>query len=179
MLRRALIAGLTLATALCGVAMVASFDVLREEPLFPLAATLPGRTIKIWETTDGSSLYVQFLKGEMSCVLLRPVDPSILVPKSGFGVHGFARFRKFGLYSPSKAASQGYQKVARAWSISLWLLVIAFGTYPVTAFIRGPLRRSRRRKRGQCVNCGYDLRGSPDGRCPECGDERPPGEEID
>ena len=23
----------------------------------------------------------------------------------------------------------------------------------------------------QCLNCGYDLRGLPDGRCPECGTE--------
>lgn len=29
----------------------------------------------------------------------------------------------------------------------------------------------RWRKPGYCVTCGYDLRGNPLGRCPECGAE--------
>src|SRR5436309_1373752 len=29
--------------------------------------------------------------------------------------------------------------------------------------------RRRRRRLGLCLRCGYDLRGSPSGACPECG----------
>ena len=35
-------------------------------------------------------------------------------------------------------------------------------------------RRMIRRKRGRCLNCGYDLRGTSEGEvCPECGEESP------
>ena len=55
-----------------------------------------------------------------------------------------------------------------AVSIPLWFATLAFAAYPALALIRGPFRRYRRRKRGLCATCGYDLRGSPE-RCPECG----------
>ena len=41
-----------------------------------------------------------------------------------------------------------------------WLLIVAFAAYPSLVLVRGPLRRHLRRKRGLCLNCGYDLRGS-------------------
>ena len=50
-----------------------------------------------------------------------------------------------------------------------WVPALAFAAYPVFAFIRGPLRRWRRRRRGLCVNCAYDLTGNVSGVCSECG----------
>ena len=54
-------------------------------------------------------------------------------------------------------------------------LSVAFAAYPFAAFIRGPvLRPWRRRRKGLCLNCGYDLRGNVSGVCPECGREAKP-----
>jgi len=41
----------------------------------------------------------------------------------------------------------------------LWMLCLGFGA----------VRRRRRLKRGLCVKCAYDLRGTSSGVCPECG----------
>ena len=50
-----------------------------------------------------------------------------------------------------------------------WFAVAVFAAYPTIGFIRGPLRRYRRRKRGWCIHCAYDLTGNVSGTCPECG----------
>ena len=57
-----------------------------------------------------------------------------------------------------------------------WILCLLFATYPTITFIRGLLRRRRRRRKGRCLNCNYDLTGTESGICPECGEgveERP------
>jgi len=41
------------------------------------------------------------------------------------------------------------------------------GTLPI---VRGPIQRWWRRRHRRCEDCGYDLRGSRGGRCPECGE---------
>ena len=55
--------------------------------------------------------------------------------------------------------------------IPLWILVALFVAYPTIAFIRGPLRRWRRHRKGLCTECSYDLTGNESGVCPECGIE--------
>lgn len=60
----------------------------------------------------------------------------------------------------------------RTWILGfpLWAPFALFAFYPALAFIRGPLRRYRRRKRGLCLRCGYNLEGNVSGACPECGE---------
>ena len=55
------------------------------------------------------------------------------------------------------------------YSWSYYLLIIPL-SIPGMFCVLGALRRMRRRYRGHCVLCGYDLRASPE-RCPECGCE--------
>jgi len=54
--------------------------------------------------------------------------------------------------------------------LQLWFVVVLCSPYPAVAFIRGPFRRSRRRKKGLCLKCGYNLTGNVSGICPECGE---------
>jgi hypothetical protein len=56
-------------------------------------------------------------------------------------------------------------------TVPYWLLVGLFGAVPVWRGVRWAVRapRERRRRRGLCVQCGYDLRASESGKCPECG----------
>ena len=45
---------------------------------------------------------------------------------------------------------------------------LVFVSWWVTAKCRA-LRSARKPQAGSCANCGYDLRGLPEPRCPECG----------
>ena len=56
--------------------------------------------------------------------------------------------------------------------VPLWIVTLLFAAYPAFAFIRGPLRRWRRRHRGLCLKCGYNLEGNVSGVCSECGKAR-------
>jgi hypothetical protein len=66
------------------------------------------------------------------------------------------------------------------WDLDLrvpfWLIFLALATPPGLMFLLKALRflrRRRRRLRGLCARCGYDLRGGTSVRCPECGEIGP------
>ena len=69
------------------------------------------------------------------------------------------------LLLPELAWAGGSLYIVLPW----WMPTLALATYPTIAFVRGPLRRRRRRKRGECVSCGYNLMGNVTGVCSECG----------
>ena len=52
-------------------------------------------------------------------------------------------------------------------TLPLWTFVVLFALTPLVRMRRLSLRRSRRIGM-QCLQCGYDLRATPE-RCPECG----------
>ena len=70
----------------------------------------------------------------------------------GPGLGTLPRIRRWGIYSPMGA------------------LMVLLAAYPAIAFIRGPFRRWRRRRKGRCLRCGYNLEGNESGTCPECGE---------
>lgn len=70
---------------------------------------------------------------------------------------GFARGAEF--YSGSGASSELRYVLLPHWCVALGFALIAFAILRVLRV---------RRTAGFCVNCGYDLRATPD-RCPECG----------
>lgn len=59
----------------------------------------------------------------------------------------------------------------RTISFPLWFPALVFAAWPMAAFIRGPERRRCRRKRGLCLEYGYNLTGLTEPWCPECGTE--------
>ncbi len=52
--------------------------------------------------------------------------------------------------------------------LPFFLLAGLFGAYPMWQLALWN-RRIRRRMKGLCVNCAYNLHGLPEPRCPECG----------
>jgi hypothetical protein len=80
---------------------------------------------------------------------------------------------RFGLALPSWEAKSIWVGNVGFFLFPLWCPLVLFSIYPAVAFIRGPVRRWRRRRHGLCLRCGYNLTGLTEPRCPECGEQVP------
>ena len=68
--------------------------------------------------------------------------------------------------------NSGRQQSAEYYvSFPLWAPFFLLTLLLAPASYRGPARRWRRRKRGECAECGYNLTGNVTGVCSECGAE--------
>jgi hypothetical protein len=100
----------------------------------------------------------------------RPTPPPLSPRFSRLG------FTWYHIPLPGQTVNQGGERYTfsrgrqDSFSVPFWIVLL-----PSAIFIaRRSLRhrtRERRRARGHCVQCGYDLRSNPD-RCPECGSAR-------
>ncbi|MCB9852726.1 MAG: hypothetical protein H6819_06495 [Phycisphaerales bacterium] len=105
----------------------------------------------------------------LACDLPFPGGSPTRDVKLSWGGFRFERWDWVGI-SDSISTNQplgAYLSTYRGISMPFWALLLVSSLYPIVFVLQGPLRR-RRRMRGQCLACGYDLAHSPH-RCPECG----------
>jgi hypothetical protein len=135
----------------------------------PAAAT---GLVNLKPDPDRWSLYAQsgklFLLRERS--ILDPADVPRVIKSGidqrsllGFGTERWQKSHNW----PVDRGTLTYGSVLNAYFCPLWSCVIVFLVLPLVELPR-ITRNFRRRRRGLCVNCGYDLRASPT-KCPECG----------
>ena len=91
------------------------------------------------------------------------------------GKMGFRFYRARFFMGPGRS----YSRTVYTVFAPRWFVVSLLGAYPLIA-LSGSLKRRwrnrRRRRRGLCLQCGYNLTGVPEPRCPECGTAQIPKE---
>ena len=65
------------------------------------------------------------------------------------------RSRQFAFAEVKYVARLDGNDLEHELAVPFSVLTILFAAYPTIAFIRGPLRRWRRRRKGLCLKCGY------------------------
>jgi hypothetical protein len=101
-------------------------------------------------------------------------EPSKLWRGKGWVVETIERHRSRDFYGSENSFAGFYfsrssYRGTREWYVGFpyWFLIILTSAVAIMAIVL--LRRhGRRRITGACINCGYDLRATPE-RCPECG----------
>ena len=74
----------------------------------------------------------------------------------------------FDWHTKSTPPVQGWELSSGDVMFPLWPIALLTAIWPAV-WLRRFLRDRHRRRSGLCVGCGYDLRGNPQGGCPECG----------
>jgi hypothetical protein len=78
-----------------------------------------------------------------------------------------------GVWWQSLERSDGTRNLRITLRTPTYLLLPILAGPPLWALLRGPVRRSRRRAKGLCETCAYNLTGNVTGICPECGTPNP------
>jgi hypothetical protein len=126
-------------------------------------SNLPGGKDAAWQIQGGSST-----ADDQKFIDFR--DSLFAPPAEKYSIIGFRLAS--GTLSLTSQINSKYTVIA----LPYWFLVIVFGVLPMGPF-KGAWQRRRRRRRGLCITCGYDIRASSN-RCPECGAEIPDPEKI-
>ena len=102
------------------------------------------------------------LRVSQSMLIYKEPDPSW----TGLHSSGFTGFHTSWTpsYSCDKNSRFGYWRLA----IPFWIPTSLFSIILLPPLVQSYRRRSRR-KNGLCENCGYNLKGLTEQRCPECG----------
>lgn len=127
-------------------------------------------TAHVWREylTSTRSLELEFQNGHLMVTYARTTRSARTATEQEISLGPLGAFWFY-----ARDAAGGTWRYVRL-GLPLWILVIVLLTYPVVAFVRGPLRIYRRSKCNQCLQCGYDLTGNTSGVCPECGEQLVP-----
>ncbi len=118
---------------------------------------VPGNQIWIADRLEQARLQAGIVKGKLHLVYSRPLEQQGKSDaEADYGV----------VYARRVVNGQVEASGVGGW---VWVPGGLLVMPPVVGFVRGPLRRRRRRKENRCLRCGYPLRGLPERRCPECG----------
>jgi len=136
------------------------------------------RGVEVWDFGDAAKV----LKDSVKYIEdFDPQDPGEVLIHSGW-VRSFAGFGVANDWQDNQPPETGLRMLPllgrlfprNPWTESYrgvwvphWFLVLLFVVMPARKIYRWQ-RSQRRRQRGLCEGCGYDLRGGGE-RCPECG----------